>query len=34
MMAFAAMHHLRSGARSTIAHEITPQWQVGSAQIA
>jgi N6-L-threonylcarbamoyladenine synthase len=34
MMAFAAMHHLRSGARSTIAHEITPQWQVGSTKVA
>jgi N6-L-threonylcarbamoyladenine synthase len=29
MMAFAAMHHLRAGAFSTIAHEISPQWQVG-----
>ena len=34
MMAFAAMHHLRAGTRSPIAHEITPQWQVGSAQVA
>jgi len=28
MMAFVAMHHLRTGASSPIAHEITPQWQV------
>lgn len=29
MMAFAAMHHLRSGSSSPVSHEITPQWQVG-----
>jgi N6-L-threonylcarbamoyladenine synthase len=30
MMAFAALHHLRAGESSPIAHEISPRWQVGS----
>jgi N6-L-threonylcarbamoyladenine synthase len=29
MMAFAAMHRLSTGVNSPIAHEITPQWQIG-----
>lgn len=31
MMAFAAMHHLKAGETSPVSHEITPQWQVGTA---
>jgi N6-L-threonylcarbamoyladenine synthase len=31
MMAFAAVHHLRSGGSSPIALEIEPQWRVGKA---
>ena len=29
MMAFAAMHHLRTGKHSSVGLEISPQWQVG-----
>lgn len=29
MMAYAAVHHLRSGEASSLCHEITPQWGVG-----
>ena len=30
MMAFAAIHHLRSGKTSQLLQEISPQWQVGT----
>lgn len=30
MIAFAALHHLRSGEQSTVITEISPQWQVTS----
>ena len=30
MIAFAALHHLRSGEQSSLAMEISPQWQVGN----
>jgi N6-L-threonylcarbamoyladenine synthase len=30
MIAFAALHHLRSGEQSSLGLEISPQWQVGN----